>query len=74
MLCCDNVVCSIYHFHNGRRFRASVPLRNVHFRRTLAAGLLRGIAPPSRFHNGSKFRNSVPLRNHIPVGPLPQTL
>ena len=39
---------------------------------TLAAGLLRGIAPPSRFHNGSVYgsvsRDSVPLRYHALEG------
>ena len=35
---------------------------------TLAAGLLRGIAPPSRFHNGSVSRDSVPLRYHALEG------
>ena len=36
----------------------------------LAAGLLRGIAPPSRFHNGSVFRDSVPLRHGFHRGIL----
>ena len=34
----------------------------------LAAGLLRGIALPSRFHNGSVSRDSVPLRYHALEG------
>ena len=56
-------------FHNGSRFRDSVPLWHGFLRRVLSAGLLCGITPPSRFHNGSKFRDSVPLRNRIPLGP-----
>ena len=40
-----------------------MPLRYDFHRRVLSAGLLDGIAPPSRFHNGSRFRDSVPLRH-----------
>ena len=52
-----------FRFHNGSKFRDSVPLRHGFHRRVLSAGLLNGIAPPSRSHNGSRFRDSVPLRH-----------
>ncbi len=50
-------------FHNGSKFRDSVPLRHGFHRGTLSIGLLHGLVLPSRFHNGSKFRDSVPLRH-----------
>ena len=52
-----------FRFHNGSRFRDSVPLRRGFHRRVLSAGLLCGLVLPSRFHNGSRFRDSVPLRH-----------
>ncbi len=47
-----------------------MPLRHGFHRRVLSAGLLNGIAPPSRFHNGSRFRDSVPLRHGFHRGIL----
>ena len=50
-------------FHNGTKFRNSLPLRIAYFCLPLATGLLCSIASAIPFHNGTIFRDLLPLRN-----------